>query len=134
MVNRAPTAILFPPSPIPPYIPKISFLMHPLPLPGVPGRCCASPPRSVLSRSHRHLCPPPLRLLRGRPCQSHPALPGLHPSDRILPETILISTNRIPSIPKCHRRYTDTDTARSVPQHVRVGRVGWRGHRPRLRS
>src|SRR6266849_8474524 len=116
MVNRAPTAIPFPPSPIPPCIPKVSFLIHPLPLPGVPGRCCAWPPRSVLSRSHRHLCPLPLPLLRGRP--SRPALPGLHPSDRTLPETILILTNRTTSEPKYHRCYTDTDTARSVPQHV----------------
>src|SRR5712675_1014191 len=110
MVNRAPTAILFPPSPIPPCIPKISFLIHPLPLPGVPGQCCALLPPSVLSRSHRHLCPLPLRPLQVRP--SHPALPGLHPSDRILPETILIWTNRMTWSPKYHRRYTDT--ARSV--------------------
>src|SRR5216684_152029 len=55
MVNRVPTAILFPPSPIPPYIPKISFLIRPLPLPGVHYRVKMVIP---MNQSSQGLCLP----------------------------------------------------------------------------
>src|SRR6266702_606632 len=96
MVNPALTSILFPPSPILPYIPKISFL-NPRQL-GVPGRCCTSPPHSVLCRSRHHQCHPPLLLPRIPP--SRLARLGRRPRDHTPQEMIPTWTNRMLAPPQ----------------------------------
>jgi hypothetical protein len=64
----------------------------------------------------------------------HPAPPsrrahhGPHPSGRTPPAMILIWTSRAPKQHRC------VGLARSDPQHVKAGRVGWRGRHPRPKS